>query len=1147
MTQKKVLTILLGSVLSAGAMCDAASSSFSGNASLPPLVVDEAKRLTQAQTSARPKETGRRMKTKSAARSGPVTFTRALNGLTTATSSQSLAIPQSSSPLLTPAQQDNLQSFASALDGSASEVRFNWRNGTPSFIKVIGKPVKPLRALTMPTVTARDIAAAFLDENSRLLKLDDARQELRLVNETAESSGKKHLHYQQQFQGLDVWGQQLALHLNGDGIYLVNGRYTPTPAIATTPGITPEEATLAVTADFSEREAATSAPQLLIYVDKERALLAYKIDLTLGLSERWIYFVDARTKKVVEKINNIHTVGELAAASGQDLHGKQQSFNAWLENGTFYLMDPSIPSPELGDPIRTGPNPTGDTYILDARNQEEGPLDFITNPRRDSNWDPVAVSAMRNTLAVYRYFLDTFQRKSFDDKNKNLLAVVHAGKEMNNAAWNGTYMIYGDGDGKTFESLAKCLDVAAHEMTHGVTEHAANFVYQNQSGALSESFSDVFAVMVDRKDWTIGEECTIAAPGFVRNLQDPSLGLPPQPAHMRQYKNLLPSEDNGGVHINSGIPNRAAYLLAEGLSAEGIGTSIGREKTEKIYYRALTIYLTASAQFIDARRALIQSAEDLSSAGSADAQAVAAAWDAVGVVEGGMATPDTRTPSSTDAVAGEDMMVYLYPRDDTRDEDVNDIYDLYVQRMGSPFVGYKEENDIGPLNAVPAEATPAAAITDSTGTSIFYTGQDGNIYFVDPAGHNEQLTNSGDVWSIAVAPDGRYFAYTTTDLADKTIHIIDIESKQTIDFPLQPPDYQQGGARGINAIRYADSLAFDYTGTKLVFDALNCLSLPENSCDQEAGGYRYWSIGIIDVDNGTILYPFPNQNPDLDLGYPRFAANNNFVIAFDVHDYTSFLTGGIRSTVITVNFEQQTIAEVIDFGFAGSPIWGVPSFWGNDDFVTVQVPIESPAIAGAARVPLGADWTGDATRLDVINPFAVAWPQMHRTGIRQLSGTVDTGASLLDFANVAIGKAKNLSMVIKNKGNRDVRISNISIDKPVFTHNGTNTLLPRGASMPITVSFKPDSSGTQLANLIIESDGEPRAVNVSLTGIGEAVASVPTVPDTSQPTAETGGGGDGGGACDLIVVIMSLVGAMTWVQVNGRKLQGSCSHPDLLC
>lgn len=1134
MAQKNfILSILLGGVLSSGVVSDAATPDFSGNSSIPPLVMDEAKQLAQAQISARPKATGRRVKTKSLAGSSPVTFTKTLNRIA-ATAKQGLAIPPPSSPLLTPAQQDNLQSFASALNGSSSEVRFNWHNGTPSFIKIVGKPVKPLRALSLPRATARDIAAAFLDENSRLLKLDDARQELRLIDEMAEPSGKKHLRYQQQFQGLDVWGQQLALHLNNDGIYLVNGRYTPTPAIATTPGITPEEATLAAKADFGARTAATSVPQLLIYAGNESALLAYKIELTAGLSERWIYFVDARTKKVVNKINNIHTAGEMAAASGQDLQGQQQSFNAWLEDGAFYLVDPSIPSPDLGDPINTGPNPTGDTYILDARNQEEGALSFITSPRSNSNWDPVAVSAMRNTLAVYRYFLDTFQRKSLDDKNKNLMVVVHAGKEMNNAAWNGTYMIYGDGDGKTFEPLAQCLDVAAHEMTHGVTEHAANFVYQNQSGALNESFSDVFAAMVDRKDWTVGEECTVVAPGFVRSLQDPSLGLPPQPGHMRQYKNLLPSEDNGGVHINSGIPNRAAYLLAEGLSAEGLGTSIGREKTEKIYYRALTIYLTASAQFIDARRALIQSAEDLSGAGSAEARAVAAAWDAVGVVEGGVATPDTRTPSSTDAVAGEDVMVYLYPRDDTRDGDVNDIYDLYVQRMGSPFAGYKEENDIGPLNAVPAEATPAAAITDSTGTSIFYTGLDGNIYFVDPAGRNEQLTNSGDVWSISVAPDGRYFAYTTADPADKTIHIIDIESKQTIDFPLQPPDYQQGNAKGLNSIRYADSLAFDYTGTKIVFDALNCLSLPDNSCDQEEGGYQYWSIGMIDVANGTILYPFPNQNPDLDLSYPRFAANNNFVIAFDVQDYTDFSTQGIRSTVVTANFEQQTMADVIDFGFGSRPFWGVPSFWGNDDFITVQVPVDSPAVVGAARVPLVADWAGDAARLDMINPFAVALPQMHRTGIRQLSGTVDASAPLLDFANVPLGESRNLSVVIKNNGNRDVRISNITTDKAAFTHNATNTLLPRGASMPITVSFKPETPGTQLANLLIDSDGEPRAVNVSLTGIGGNAASGPASPNTSQPMPGTGGGG-GGGAFDLLMAIMSLVGAMALVQAKRRK------------
>lgn len=1119
--KNSIAFILLGSALSVGVVSDAAPPRFDNTSFMPKLMLDQSTQLSVAQNSTKPKDTGRRARTRPLV-TAPIVFnSKSIRRATNMTASRISVAAKQSPSILTQAQQDNLKLLASSANGSSAEIRFDWNNGTPSFIKISGKSLRPSRTLNLAHPTAQQIGAAFLNENSKLLKLDSAAQELRLLDERSEPSGKKHLRYQQQFQGLDVWGQQLSLHLDKDGIYLVNGRYTPTPTIATTPNVTPEDATRAAKKDFAPIDASTSLPQLLLYSDQDRVLLAYKLELTAGINERWIYFVDAQTSKIVNKINAIHTAGELVAASGQDLQQQNENFNAWRENGTYYLIDPSIPSPDIGNPIAL--NAKGDTLILDAGSKNQGPLNFVTNTSASSNWDPVAVSAMRNTLAVYLYFLNNFQRKSLDNQNMNLMVIIHVGSNFNNAGWNGTQMLYGDGDGQKYLPLAKCLDVAAHEMTHGVMQHEANLVYQYQSGALNESFSDVFAAMVDRGNWTIGESCTLAAPGFLRSLQDPSLGLYPQPTHMKQYRNII--EDNGGVHVNSGIPNRAAYLLAEGLTAENSGTSIGRDKTEKIYYRALTTYLTASAQFIDARRALIQSAQDLFP-GSADANAVAAAWDAVGVTEGGIATPDNRTSSPSDAVPGDDLMIYLSPRDGTRDENVNDIYDVYVQTMDKPFVGYNKNKDQGPRNVMSAATTPPAGITDSTGTSVFFVGSDGNIYFIDPAGRNEQITSSGDIWSIAVAPDGRYFAYTTANPNDKTIHVINTDTAKVTDFPIQPPNYQEGNVKSINTILYAESLSFDYTGTHLVFDALNCLSVPNNSCDQVDGGYRYWSIGLIDINQATVSHPIPNQNPDFDLGYPRFAANNNFVIAFDVQDYTDFATThDVRSGVVSVNFEKQKVSSVIDFGVRQKAFWGIPSFWGNDDFVTVQTPVNTSSIIAAARVPLVSDWAGDAAKAEEINPFAVAFPQMHRAGIRQVSGALSTSATLLDFANISVGASRDLAVVIKNTGNRDVNISNISVDGSAFSHNATNTFLPRGASMPITVSFRPAATGTQVANLTISSDGEPRSLNVSLTGIANSADSAQ--PGPASPTPSAGSGGRGGGGSDYLSTFMLFAYAIT--------------------
>ncbi len=185
-------------------------------------------------------------------------------------------------------------------------------------------------------------------------------------------------------------------------------------------------------------------------------------------------------------------------------------------------------------------------------------------------------------------------------------------------------MVYGDGDGKTFTSLSAADDVVAHELTHAVTEHSANLVYENQPGALNESMSDVFGYFVDPEDWLMGEDAyTPGKPGDgLRSLSNPEQYN--QPAHMNNYQNLPNTEqgDYGGVHINSGIPNKAAYLTI---------TKIGKEKSEDIYYRALTQYLSSNSSFLDAKFALKQAASDLYGANSTEVQQVVNAWNSVGV------------------------------------------------------------------------------------------------------------------------------------------------------------------------------------------------------------------------------------------------------------------------------------------------------------------------------------------------------------------------------------------------------------------------------------------------------------------------------------------------------------------------------------
>ncbi len=232
-------------------------------------------------------------------------------------------------------------------------------------------------------------------------------------------------------------------------------------------------------------------------------------------------------------------------------------------------------------------------------------------------------------------FAEVYDRDSFDGSGAPVSLTVHFGRSYNNAFWNGTQLVFGDGDGRVFERFTKPVDVLGHEFTHAVTERSAGLIYRDQSGALNESMSDVFASCLkqrllgqsaDQGDWLIGEGLfrpginarglrDMAAPGTAYD--DPVLGRDPQPAHMDDY--IDTTDDNGGVHLNSGIPNRAFYLTAlaiGGTSWEGAG---------RVWYAALTSDLVGPRSDFAAF-----AAATVTLAGS-HAEAVRGAWAQVGV------------------------------------------------------------------------------------------------------------------------------------------------------------------------------------------------------------------------------------------------------------------------------------------------------------------------------------------------------------------------------------------------------------------------------------------------------------------------------------------------------------------------------------
>ncbi|MDN3520276.1 M4 family metallopeptidase [Halomonas ramblicola] len=282
-------------------------------------------------------------------------------------------------------------------------------------------------------------------------------------------------------------------------------------------------------------------------------------------------------------------------------------------------------------------------YIHSAEGRQELPGRRVRSEGEGDSGDPAVDEAYHGLGATYRLFWEAFQRHSLDDRGLALVATVHYGQDYENAFWDGSQMVFGDGDGELFNRFTIALDIIAHELTHGVIQHEAALTYAHQAGALNESLSDVFGSLVKQHargqrageaDWLIGAGLftervagralrSMAEPGTAYD--DPVLGRDPQPGHMDDF--VETQEDNGGVHINSGIPNRAFQLAATSLGGpawEGVG---------RVWYDTLVDRRLAKDSDFGAFAELTRdNAAGRFGASSREAEAVREAWRSVGVL-----------------------------------------------------------------------------------------------------------------------------------------------------------------------------------------------------------------------------------------------------------------------------------------------------------------------------------------------------------------------------------------------------------------------------------------------------------------------------------------------------------------------------------
>lgn len=288
---------------------------------------------------------------------------------------------------------------------------------------------------------------------------------------------------------------------------------------------------------------------------------------------------------------------------------------------------------------RASPAGTPRRAVHDAGNTTTLPGKLVRAEGRPASGDDAVDEAYEYLGATYKLFWDIYQRHSIDGHGLPLVGTVHYGEDYDNAFWNGAQMVFGDGDGEVFNRFTVAPDIIGHELTHGVIDAEAALLYQGQSGALNESICDVFGALVKQyalgqdarqADWLVGAGLftakvraralrSMAEPGSAYD--DPVLGKDPQPAHMDDYVDT-PS-DNGGVHINSGIPNRAFHLAATAL--EGPAWAVAG----RVWYDALCGgRLRHDADFAQFAALTLEAAQHH---GAAARDAIAKAWQTVGV------------------------------------------------------------------------------------------------------------------------------------------------------------------------------------------------------------------------------------------------------------------------------------------------------------------------------------------------------------------------------------------------------------------------------------------------------------------------------------------------------------------------------------
>jgi len=454
-----------------------------------------------------------------------------------------------------------------------------------------------------------------------------------------DDDGGQHVRFERQVRGLRVIGGDIVVHSDRNGAFRDVSK-TLERAVNLPRGASLSAGrAIKVALDAHSGSTQGASPELVVYARGDTPVLAWDVRVfgtqADGTPTEMHVMVDAQVGRVLEAWDDVHTAA--AAGTGNSLYSGAVPLTTDLVGSTYNLRDPS----------------RGNTYTINLANRTSGgsiftDADNVWGNGSTSSSVSAAVDAQFGTAVTWDYYKNVHGRTGIANNGVGAYNRVHYSRRYNNAFWSDSCfcMTYGDGDGTTFTPLVS-LDVAGHEMSHGVTSRTANLTYSGESGGLNEGTSDIFGSMVefyaarasDPGDYLIGEKIYRGGVNGLRSMINPSIDGGSSDCWYSGVGGL-------DVHYSSGVANHFYFLLAEGTTngspsktcvagntrvATGNGTvvGVGRAKAEKIWYRALTVYMTSSTNYAAARTATVRAATDLYGAGSAEVTAVGNAWTAV--------------------------------------------------------------------------------------------------------------------------------------------------------------------------------------------------------------------------------------------------------------------------------------------------------------------------------------------------------------------------------------------------------------------------------------------------------------------------------------------------------------------------------------